>query len=402
MEKLAIDGGLPCCRLPRPVEEPLSPEAIAAGVACLQQGAADWACLSALSGSGPVAELEGRLADYLNLPHILALSSGTATLHAALLAAGVAAGDEVIVPAYTWGQSVAPVLHLGATPVFADIAPQGYTLNARTIAQRLTARTRAIIIVDLFGCPADVCAVADLAHARGIHVIEDCAQALGAQRDGRAAGGWADIACYSFGRGKLLTGGEGGALATRDRALYQRAVWLTQHPLRQRFELEQPPNDFAWNYRIHPIAAALTAVQIQSADDKIKRRQAFFRKLSDRLNGLSGLSLQPDEDDCVSAFYLYPLTYQSIGDITRSQYLRALQAEGVPAFADPISSPLYLRAGLRHLAERFGLPTGRRPYCPHTACRCRSGFALPAWVAETGDAGVAALASAFEKVAILL
>lgn len=362
----------------------------------------DWSYVSALSGSGPVAEFEKACRQTLRVRHALALSSGTAALFVALHAVGVRPGDEVVVPAYSWPQTAAPVIHLGAVPIAADIDAERYTIDPRSVARCLTARTRAIIAVHLYGQPADMRTVCKLAHDRNLFVIEDCAQAFGASIAGRSVGNWGHIGCFSLGREKPLTGGEGGLLVTNRRAVYERALALSQHPIRLHYETGgcrlTEFGDFGFNFRPHPLALVIALSELRSNEKRRRCRAAFYQRLSEQLGGVPGIRPPVTMPACDHAWYRYCPTYVASeladGRLPRDTYIQALVAEGVPLYADPVGVPLHRRPGFRWAARRF-------PRCPAAAERCfRSGLALASWVAEQGDDGlITVIRAAFEKVA---
>lgn len=259
----------------------ITPAHVKAVLDVLRQGFIDSASISSLSGAGPVRKFETAFANACGTGSALALSSCTAALHTALLAANVGPGDEVIVSPYSWGQSVSPVLFTGATVVFADIDSNTLTLDPVSVKDRISDRTKAIIPVHLFGNPADMDSLCALAKDREIHIISDAAQAFGALSKGRKIGGLGHIACFSLGRGKAVFGGEGGVLATNDRTLYERAITISQHPLRIFREVSGEPDMFAraelnWNYRIHPLAAVLALADLELSAQRTAHRKRIL------------------------------------------------------------------------------------------------------------------------------
>ncbi len=396
MEKLAILGGGRTV----PVRAKSTPLIAEASVRALQKAAEaarqDASYLCALSGSGPVARLESSMRELTGARHALALSSGTAAIFTALLAAGVGPGDEVIVPAYTWPQSVAPILQVGATVVYADIDPCTMTLDPGSLRRRLTPRTRAVIAVHLYGHPADVPALrAAIADPR-VLLIEDAAQAVGARLGRKAVGALGDCACVSLGREKPVSGGEGGLLLTRRVHLYERAVSLTQHPLRQAYELRRL-GEFGYNLRMHPLAAVLAASELELCEERRSRRDRFFRRLSTALDKIAGIRPPECAPGVAHAWYRYCPTYvpEELGGLPRRLYVAALAAEGVPLAEDALRPPLHQR----RVPRRFPRPLRAR--LPVTEDRShRVGLTLDGWPAEQGDPALAELiAHAFRKVA---
>src|SRR3990172_8178918 len=223
-EALAIEGGPKVRAKPFPPWPALGDDDVSAVADVLRSGG-----LTQLSG-GAVAAFEDAFAAWTGAAHCVATSSGTTAIHTALAALDIGPGDEVIVPAHTFIASATPVLHQRAVPVFADADPDTYCLSPESAAERITARTKAIVAVHLNGHPADLDALVALAEARGIAVIEDCAQAHGALYKGRKVGSLGRVGCFSFWEDKIMTtGGEGGAVITDDDALAARMRRIRHH-----------------------------------------------------------------------------------------------------------------------------------------------------------------------------
>ena len=336
-------------------------------------GPADPSWLSDLEGVGMVAELEKEMARFLGVRHVLALSSGTAALHAALLALGVGQGDEVIVTPYSWGQSVSPVLFAGATPVFADILPDTLCLDPQRVSERISPRTKAILLVHLFGEIAPMSPFQDIARKHGLAVISDGAHAMGAEVGGKSAACFGDICCYSLGRGKLVSGGEGGLLATDDTGIFQRAMALTQHPSRSRREFGfdgEFAHDLGLNYRLHPIAAALAVAGISELPWRLAHRRAVSTAFREGLGETPVLRPFSYSSFDAPAAYGLPLFWKD--DPGRRQTFTGLaQEEGVPLRCGPVQIPLHIRLGKADLpfqVERH--PSHLAGSCPVAEAHC--------------------------------
>lgn len=303
-----------------------------------------WA--ASLSGNGPIAELEARMARWLGIPFALAVPSGTMGLWIALRAAGVGPGDEVILSPYDWGAGVAAVCALGAQPVFADIHPETFTLDPESAARRVTGRTRALIATHLFGHPADLEGLIAVARAHGLALIEDAAQALGARYRGRLVGTWGDFGVFSLGVGKAINAGEGGIVVAREEDRYLAVLQASQHPLRQRRH-GLAENPFAFNGRMHPLAALLALLQFEGLEDRIARHRAVARAVSEALATLPGLRPPMEAPGCEHVFSHYSLSYQGAawGGLPRDRAVAALQAAGIPIVEGPIRVPLPHRLG---------------------------------------------------------
>jgi dTDP-4-amino-4,6-dideoxygalactose transaminase len=225
---------------------------------------------------GPqVQAFEEELGRRQGLPPGVAVSSGTAALHLALLSLGLGPGDEVLLPSYVCSAVLHSVFHAGARPVLVDVDPVTGNLDPGDLKQRLTAKSKAIIAVHLFGLPAAM----DEIMASGLPVIEDCAQALGAKHEGRMVGGFGEIAVCSFYATKLMTTGEGGMLLSRDPALLDKARDLRDYDKRNRFAVR-------FNYKMTDFQAALGRSQLVKLETFLKQREALAHLYSEYLASL--------------------------------------------------------------------------------------------------------------------
>lgn len=230
-----------------------------------------------LCGTGAVAELEAKLRIHYGMNHALCVSNGSLGLMTIAVALGLRDTAFITTPS-TYGASIAGWLLLGNKPVFADIDPMTLTLEPGSVEKAITRDTKAILSVDIFGNPCDMAGLRRIADEHGLWYIADCAQSLGARRDSKQSGSLADALVVSFTVGKPLFAGEGGAILTNNTALYNRLLWFSQHPLRQRRELGlRLDNEFAINARIHPLAAIwANSVFEQSLEAVTVRRQGYF------------------------------------------------------------------------------------------------------------------------------
>lgn len=249
-----------------------------------------------LVGTGEVAELETKLANHYGMKHALCVSNATTGLLALAIALDLKGKDFVTTP-FTYGASIASFLLVGAKPIFADIDSSTLTLCSKSVKERLTSKTKMILTVDIFGHPSDSEALRAIADEKGLWLIADCAQSLGARRAGRASNHLADALVVSFTVGKLVFGGgEGGAVVTDNTELYQKLIWLSQHPYRQQKELGLAFfNEFAFNGRIHPVAAIWANTGFDSSLAELKKHQEFCFKLINRLNEI-GLTIPVEFD----------------------------------------------------------------------------------------------------------
>ena len=271
----------------------------------------------------------------------IALANGTVAIEVALKAIGIKPGDEVIVPAYTWEGTVGPVLLLNAVPVFVDVDPDTYCLDARLIEQVFTPKTRAILPVHLAMSFADLDEILRLARPRNIAVIEDCAHGHGGKWRNKGAGASGDFGCFSFQSSKLMTSGEGGAVITSNLEYYERAqsyvncgrASATDH-FRHRL--------IGFNYRITEFQAAILEAQLQRLPTQAALRQKNMEHFEKRLRGKPGLAfLKRDQRVTRVAAYQFVFKYlpEHFAGIPRAAFLAALEMEGIPCdglFYEPV------------------------------------------------------------------
>lgn len=227
--------------------------------------------LSSTHGNN-VELFEHRLAKYVGSKHAIAVNSGTAALHTALLALGIGEGDEVIVPAWTFISTVSAVVMCGATPIFADISEDSFNINPDSILDKLTHNTKAVIIVHLNGIPVDLSEINWILYDDGIATIEDACQALGAEIYDDKAGTIWDIGVYSFYPSKIITTGEGGMIVTNDDALADKCKLIREHGRTGHFYSVR----LGFNYRMTEIQGALGCVELKDINKKIVEKRAKY------------------------------------------------------------------------------------------------------------------------------
>lgn len=316
-------------------------------------------------------EFERRFAAYQQATHAITCVNGTVALELALRAAGIGPGDEVVVPAYTFIATASAVLHLGATPVFADIDPATYALDPESTTGMLSTRTRAIIPVHLAGAPADMDGVAGIAEGRGIAVIEDAAQATGAEWRGRRVGAIGGLGTFSFQSTKVLTAGEGGAVVTNNPA-YAEVVRSLQNVGRVPGGEWYEHHRLGWNLRMTEFQAAVLLAQMDRLDAQIVLRARNAARLDSLLRAVEGVEpLAALPGVTRHPYYLYVFKYRpsAFGGLPKAQFIKALVAEGIPAMPGypplhtmpPIQQALRARSlPLRAGADGQGLPHTER------------------------------------------
>jgi dTDP-4-amino-4,6-dideoxygalactose transaminase len=358
---LALHGGPKTATEPFPSWPRLSDRARAEAADVLASGRL------VQSAGTRVAAFEAAFASYIGVPHAVAVSSGTAALHAALAAVGVGPGDEVIVPSRTFVATPLAIVHAGARPVFAD-SGDDQTLDPRAIDGLATPRTRAVIAVHLFGIVCDMDRILDRARERGIAVIEDCAQALGAEWRGRRAGALADAGCFSFSQVKHLTAaGEGGMVTTADAAIGARARSIADLGRECGGDAAVLPHVRAgWNYHLTEVQAAVGLAELERLDSwNLARRRGFAKTCDHAFSQLPGVRALPLNTEArLNAYWIYPLQldlehlYCGI-DVVRE----AIAAEGIPlppaAWRESRDEPVFAGAA--------GASAGAPAPCPNAA-----------------------------------
>jgi dTDP-4-amino-4,6-dideoxygalactose transaminase len=315
-----------------PVARPLlGPEEAAAAAEVISSG---WVA------QGPrVAEFETAFAAATGTGHAVALSSCTAALHLAMIAAGVQAGDEVIVPSMSFIATANAARYVGARPVFADVDPDTLNLTPGTVEPLLTDHTRAVILVDQAGVPADLDALRALCDPRGITVVEDAACAVGSTYRGRPAGASAAVAAFSFHPRKLLTTGEGGMITTSDPELAARLRRLREHGMdvsAAARHLERQPvlehyTELGYNYRMTDIQAAVGLVQLGRMGGVVSRRRQLAKHYQRLLGQIPGLRAIADPGYGTTNFQSFWVALPPEFPVTRNELLRLLADAGISA-----------------------------------------------------------------------
>ena len=289
---------------------------------------------------------ERAFAAYLGVGHAVALPSCTSAIHLALLALGVGPGDEVVVPDVTWIATAAPVTYVGATPVFADIDPDSWCLAPESLAACLTARTRAVIAVDLYGNLPDVDGVRRVLDPAGIPLVEDAAEAVGSEYRGRRAGSLGEVGVFSFHGSKTLTTGEGGMLVTDRDDLARRVLVLRDHGRAPGDRMFQN-REVAYKYKMSSMQAALGLAQLERIDELVARKRAIFGWYRERLEGVEGVRLNGEAPGVLNTYWMVTAVFAPEFGLDKDEMQDLLAAEGVDSrpFFRPLSS-LEAYAGL--------------------------------------------------------
>ena len=291
---------------------------------------------------GPrVAEFESRFAARVGAEHGVAVSSCTTALHLCLHLLGIRPGDEVVVPSFSFVATSNCVRYVGATPVFADVELQDGNISVRTVEPVLTERTRAVIVVDQGGLPADVEPLRQLCDSRGIALVEDAACAAGSRYRSAPVGAGAQLAAWSFHPRKLLTTGEGGMLTTSDAEVAARARRLREHGMNvsaaDRHGSRQPVIEsyleVGFNYRMTDIQAAVGLVQLEKLDEMVRTRRRLARRYQAMLSDVPGLRTVRDPVWGESNFQSFWVELDRAYPLSRNELLSELAGAGVSARA---------------------------------------------------------------------
>jgi len=318
------------------------------------------------SQGGYVGKFQDSFEKYHNGGTAICTSSGTAALHLALLALGIGQGDEVIVPNITFGATANVVIHVGARPVFVDVDIETYTLDIKAMQGAINARTKAIIPVHLYGHPCDMDPILKIAEERGLKVIEDCAEALGAEYKGQKVGLLGDVGCFSFFANKVITTGEGGMVLTKDQSLIDRISLYRDHGMSKERKYWHIVPGF--NYRMTNLQAAVGLAQLERINDFLNQRDRIVRLYNSRLRDIAGLNIPRSAPWARNVHWLYSITLDSeILGIGRDELARKLSNFGIetrPVFPTLNGQPAYgSKRGSFPVSEFFAnnglsLPTG--------------------------------------------
>ena len=331
-----------------------------------------------VSSIGPyIDKFEAGFAQYIGVKHAIAVSNGTTALHLALHALGIGPGDEVIIPDLTFAATAHTVLQTGATPVLVDVEPDTWCIDPRAVARAVSEKTRAIMPVHLFGHPADMEVINEIAAAHKLFVIEDAAEAHGAEVDGKKVGSLGNVGTFSFYGNKVITSGEGGMLTTDDDDLAARLRFLKDHGMsteRRYFHTE-----LAFNYRMTNLQAALGFAQLSQIEEFIQKKRQIFEWYRRGLGDLPGVSLNVEREGYRSIYWMTNVVLDEASSISRETLCLELRQRGIdtrPFFVSMCELP--------HLASmrQVGAANGE---CNTSRSLSNRGFSLPSGCSLTVD-----------------
>lgn len=281
-----------------------------------------------VSAFGPIVGMfEGRFGSYVGSRHAVSTQSGTASLHIILKEMGIGAGDEVIVPALTFIASANPVTYVGATPVFADVDANTWNIDPESLTGRISSRTRAVIPVHLYGNPSYMDAINRIASRRGIRVIEDATESLGAFYGNKHTGTIGDYGFFSFNGNKVVTTGGGGMVCGRSGKSLEHIRALANQGRGR-----NPADNFSeigYNYRMTNLEAALGMAQLKRLGEFLAKKKLINRIYRDELGGLPGVSFQKEYPGAASSWWFTAVLFDRVGDVEKIQ--RGLSLRGIPS-----------------------------------------------------------------------
>ncbi len=313
-----------------------------------------------------IRRFEQTFADYLGVKYALSTSSCTGALHLALLGLGIGPGDEVIIPDITWVATANAVLYVGATPIFADVESGSWCIDPESVKQLITDKTKAIIPVHLYGHPARMDKLMEIAQEYNLHIIEDAAPAIGAEFLGKKTGTFGDVAAFSFQGAKLVVTGEGGMLVTNNEQLYQRiySIW-DQGRTPGTFWI----NELGWKYKMSNIQAAIGLGQLERVDEMIEAKRRIFSWYAESLQGTPYITLNHEMPWARSIYWMTSILVDERSGITRDEMrtrLKQLNIDTRPVFPAISQYPIWPRQQkpqpvAKRIAEQgINLPSGVR------------------------------------------
>lgn len=342
-----------------------------------------------ISSEGPfITRFEKEFSTRVGRMHGIAVTNGSVAIDAAITALGIGVGDEVIMPTFTIISCASQIVRAGAVPVVVDADPRTWNMDVAKIAERITPRTKAIMVVHIYGLPTDMDPVLALAKQHGLHVIEDAAESHGQTYRGRPCGSFGALSTFSFYPNKHVTTGEGGMIVTDDDALAERCRSLRNlsfQPAR-RFVHEE----LGWNFRMTNLQAALGVAQLERLDEFIGRKRRMGRLYTELLDGLKGVQLPVSKTGFADNHYwVYGVVLDDDVPFDAAEAMKRLGQMGIgtrPFFWPMHEQPVFRRAGL--------FAGDRHPVAERIA---RRGFYLPSGLALTEEQ-IAASAAALRRV----
>lgn len=274
-----------------------------------------------------ITEFEDRFAHYCGCKYGISTTSGTTALHLALASLGLGPGDEVIVPAFTMISTVFAIVYTGARPILVDAEPETWNIDPARIEQKITDKTRAILPVHIYGHPCDMDPIMEIATKHNLYLIEDAAEAHGAQYKGRKVGSFGHVNCFSFYANKIVTTGEGGMVITSDEKIAESARSLKDLAFSK--ERRFLHTGIGFNYRMTNIQAAIGLAQLERIDELVERRRAHAHLYSSLLDHIEGIKLPPEKEWAQNVYWMYSILIEPAFGISRDKLMSRLEEKGI-------------------------------------------------------------------------
>lgn len=292
-----------------------------------------------------ITRFESLFCDHLGVHHAIATSSCTGAMHMGLAALGIAPDDEVIMADTNWIATAAPVVHLGAKPVFVDILPDTWCIDPEQAERAITPRTKAIIAVHLYGNLCDMDALLEIGKRHGIPIIEDAAEAIGSKWRGRRAGSLGIFGTFSFHGTKTLTTGEGGMFVTQDSALYEKMLTMSNHGRTPGQSRQFWPDLVGFKYKMSNIQAAIGCGQMERIEELVSRKRQILGTYRENLEHLPEISMNPEPEETVNGAWMPTIVFSRESGINREMLLAAFAEACIDArvFFWPLSGlPMFI------------------------------------------------------------
>jgi perosamine synthetase len=314
-----------------------------------------------------IAEFERRWAEYCGVTHGVAVCNGTVALELAMAALALPAGSEVILPSFTIISCAAAVLRTGCRPVLVDCEPDTWCLDVAEVRRKVTAKTRAIMPVHIYGHMADMIPLMELAHQFGLAIVEDAAEAHGAEYHDRRAGGIGAMGCFSFYANKIVTTGEGGMVVTNDAKLAERARSLRNLAFRR--EQRFLHTEIGYNFRMTNLQAAIGLAQVEQIEDHLKRKRRMAALYRDRLRAIEEIRLPVERANVKNVYWMYGIVLEDHVAMDAAALAARLKEQGVD------TRPFFLGMHEQPVLRELGLFAGES--YPVTERIARRGLYLP-------------------------
>lgn len=297
-----------------------------------------------ISSRGKFVDLfEDKFSNYCGTRFGISTSNGTTAIHLALVTLGIGRGDEVIVPTFTTVASVNPVLYSGGIPVLVDSEPQTWNIDPEKIEEKITPKTKAIMVVHLYGHPVDMDPVIEIGQKYDIPIIEDAAEAHGAEYKGKKVGGLGDISCFSFYANKIITTGEGGMIVTNNEEWALKAKSLRDHAY-GKGEKRFLHTDIGYNYRLTNLQAAIGLAQFEKINEYVNARRRNAKIYNEFFNAIEGVERPPKKRWAKNVYWMYTILISNRAKISRGEVMKKLKEKEIdtrPTFYPIHKQPLY-------------------------------------------------------------